>query len=89
MAYNETLLKGTAMRKTRRTLQLSFVKTPVAQTAAQAPEPVADLDPEVINKIAKEQIYNIAVATGATILATMLAGAVKDVAVHTAKTHIK
>ena len=76
------------MRKNRRAIQLSFVKSPV-ETSTTAPEPVEVLNPDAINAIAKEQIHNIAVAVGATILTTLFAGAASEILVHTAKTKIK
>lgn len=69
-------------------IQVQVVKKTEGSTATSQTA-VPNVTPEEINKIAKDQIQNIAVSVGAVLLVGLLGGAVKDVAVHTAKTKIK
>lgn len=71
----------------KHSLQVSVVKTDPKTTSTSVD--AVHLDPEAINKIAEEQIHNIAVNAGAAIVATIFAGATADIIKHIAKTKIK
>ena len=72
-----------------RALQVKVVKSTDENGAVDSTAVVPHIDPEDINKIAREQAKNIAVAVSATIISSMLAKTASEVIIHTAKTKIR
>jgi hypothetical protein len=70
-----------------RALQVTMVRD---SAGVGTPIPRKDgMTPDQINELAKDQVQNIAVSVGATILAAILTKAAADIAVHAAKKKIR
>lgn len=70
-----------------RALQVRMVKSnPQDSTDATV---VTNLDPEQINKIAKEQVKNVAIAVGVVVAGSKLMNTVSEIAIIAAKAKIK